>query len=89
MRGRLIRRKIRLHILVHGFRSLVLISIAQALSEFFLPNMDLSVYGRNGTDVAFDREEIFGLFWSSVLLRSTPRLVDTLGSFRENKTGGS
>lgn len=55
----------------------------------FVPNTDLSVYGRNGTDVAFDGGEIFGLSSSSALLRSTPSLVDTLGSFRENKTGGS
>ena len=55
----------------------------------FVPNTDLSVYGRNGTDVVFDGGGIFGLFSSSVLPRSTPRVVDTLGSFRENKTGGS
>jgi hypothetical protein len=34
MRGRLLRHQIRLHILVHRFQSLVLISDAQALCEF-------------------------------------------------------
>lgn len=55
----------------------------------FVPNTDLNVYGRNSTDVVFDGGGIFGLFSSSALLRSTPRVMDTLGSFRENKTGGS
>jgi len=54
----------------------------------FVTNKDLGIYGRNGTNVV-DGDGIFGLSSSSALIRSTPSVVDILGSFRENKTGGS
>ena len=55
---------------------------------FYLPKKDLTAYRLNGTDVVLEGGGIFGLSSSSALLRSTPTVMDTLGSFRE-KTGGS
>ena len=58
----------------------------------FVPNTDVTDYGRNGTDVFFfffEGGRIFGLSSSSALLRSTPSVLDTLGPLRENKTGAS
>jgi len=54
----------------------------------FVPNKGLSIYGQNGTNV-LDGGGIFGLSSSSALLRSTPSVVDILGSFREKKADGS